>query len=66
MRRHELHLPIHLIEPIHGIEPIHPMEPICLTAPGWRSQLRSSLRQAGEALAVIASIVAVGLIAVAL
>ena len=42
------------------------MEPICLTAPGWRSQLRSSLRQAGEALAVIASIVAIGLIAVAL
>ncbi len=35
--------------------------PIVLTPPSWRSQLRCVLRQAGEALAVMGSIVAVGL-----
>ena len=40
--------------------------PLFLSEPCWRSRLHSSLRQAGEALAVIGSIVAVGLVVVAL
>lgn len=53
-------------EPAPLLDPEGITDPVCLAAPSLRSRLRSSGAQAGEALAVIGSIVAVGLVYVAM
>lgn len=53
-------------EPAPLIDPDGVTNPTCLIAAGWKSRLRSAGGQAGEALAVITSIVAIGLVYVVL
>ena len=49
-------------EPARLADPDGITDPVCLTQPSWRTRLRRASAQAAEALAVISSIVAVGLV----
>ncbi len=55
-----------LIQEPRLIDPDGVTEPLCIAEPSLRARLRQSVSQAGEAVAVIGSIVAIGLVYITL